>query len=231
MPNYQLLTSTEHKALRVQPAVDNEPHFAQIVTSEFASAATSCPVMFTKDPSTGQFFACAMLSLKPGEAALKDAVARGGFVPLSIQFNGFYISGQQIAIDRDNPRFSDVEGELLFTEADQPGDYLRRVQNALGRFHAGIEATNNLIRALVELRLVEQIDMTLNFDNGERLLINGLYTVTLDGLRSLDDATVLRLFRAGHLELAYIVAGSLKQFNVLAHLRNQRVKPGESKLA
>jgi hypothetical protein len=224
MPNYQLLTSNEHKGLRVHPAVQNEPHFVQIVTSEFATAATSCPIMFTKDPATGNFFAGVVLSLRPGDPPIKDTIARGGFVPLSIQFNGFYIADQHIAIDRDNPRFSESDGELLFTDSDQPGDYLRQVQNALGRFHAGIEATNNFIRALMELKLVELVDMTLNFDSGERLLIDGLYTVTLDGLRELDDATVLQLFRAGHLELAYTVAGSLKQFGVLAHLRNQMTK-------
>lgn len=229
MPNYQLLTPTEHGSLRVLPAAQSEPHFAHIVVNEFSAAATSCPIMFTKDPSTGQFFAGAVLSLKPGESVIRDVVSRGGFVPLSLQFRGFYISDQHIAIDRDNPRFSETEGEPLFTESAQPAEYLREVQVALGKFHAGIEATNALIRSLMEFKLIEPIDMKLNFDNGERLSIDGVYTVTLDGLRKLDDATLIRLFRSGELELAYMVAGSLNQFSVLAHLRNLRTKLHDSK--
>jgi hypothetical protein len=222
MPNYQLLTSTEHKALRVQPGVLVEPHFVQVVASEFAAAATSCPIMFTKDPATGTFFAGVVLSLKPGEPAIKDVVSRGGFVPLSLQFNGFYISDQNIAIDRDNPRFSETEGELLFTDSQQPGDYLRQVQAALGKFNAGLQTTDAFIESLMKLKLIEPIDMTLNFDSGERLELQGLYTVSLDRLREIDDAAAIRLFRNGQLELAYVVAGSLKQFSVLAHLRNRR---------
>jgi len=48
--------------------------------------------------------------------------------------------------------------------------------------------------------------------------------VSLDRLRDVDDAAALRLFRAGHLQLAYTMAGSLKQVPRLARLRNQRAR-------
>jgi len=223
MANFQLLNVQEHQKLRVRSTAQVEPHFVQIVVSEFSAAATSSPIMFTKDPATGAFFAGSVLSLKPAEPPLKNAIERGDFTPLAQQFNGFYISDQNIAIDRDNPRFSDTEGELLFTDSQQPGDYLRRVQAALGKFNAGLQATNAFIQSLIDLKLIEPVDMTLNFDNGERLELQGLYTVSLDSLRGIDDAAAVRLYRNGQLELAYTVAASLKQFGVLAHLRNRQL--------
>jgi hypothetical protein len=70
---------------------------------------------------------------------------------------------------------------------------------------------------------VEPIDITLSFDNGERLKLQGLYTVSRDALRELGDTDVLRLFRSGHLQLAYTMAGSLNQLALLAQARNRRL--------
>ncbi|MES1190420.1 MAG: SapC family protein [Steroidobacter sp.] len=223
MPNFELLNSLKHSRLRILQMNRGEPHFAKIVVSEFVSAAISSPIMFSKNAVDGRFFAGAVLSLKPGEPSLKTAAERGDFTPLSLRCNGFYISGGQIAIDRDNPRFSETEGDPLFTDSQQPAESLQRIQFALGEFQAGLEATNVFIKSLLELKLIEAIDMSLSFDDGERLLLRELYTINRSALRDLDDATAIRLFRSGQLELAYVVAASLKQFDVLAHLRNQRL--------
>lgn len=114
---------------------------------------------------------------------------------MHLQREGFFISGERIAIDRRNPRFSETEGELLFDEAQQPRVCLRRIRRALGQLH----------------------------DDGERLTLQGLYTVSQDALRDLDDADVLRLFRSGHLQLAYTIAGSINQLPIIAQPRNQWV--------
>ena len=186
-------------------------------------AATSCPIMLTKDPETGAFLIIAVLSLKPGESPLKSIKERGGFTPLALQCYGFYTTDEHIAIDRDNPRFSETEGEPLFTASLQPDDCLRQVQIGLGRLQAGDEATAVFVQSLMELKLIEPIDMSLKFDDGEHLTLKGLYTVGVDALREIEDAAAVRLFRAGHLELVYLMATSLKQFEVLAQLRNQRL--------
>ena len=112
---------------------DREPHFVRIVAREFAAAAASCPILFTKDAGTGDFYAGAMFGFKPGESFLKESIDRGGFDPLNLQRDGFFISGEHIAIDRGNPRFSETDGEPLFDEAQQPSVSLRQVQRALGQ--------------------------------------------------------------------------------------------------
>jgi hypothetical protein len=224
VPNVELLSPEKHQRLRLRP-VGDKPHFVQIVAAEFAAAAACCPILFTKEPDTGSFFAGAMFAFKPGESYLHESIERAGFTPLALQRDGFFIAGEQIAIDRNNPRFSDTDGEPLFDGAGQPGVALRRIQRTLGQLKAGIEATDRFIRALADLKLIEPIDISLNFDTGdERLTLQGLYTVSVDSLRTMADAAAIRLLRAGYLQLAYTMSASLEQLPGLARVRDQAIR-------
>ena len=223
MPRHELLNPQAHGHLRLRPRSGADPHFVQIVASEFPAAAVSSPILFTKDAEKGNFYAGALFGFKPQEPAIKNASERGGFVPFGLQREGFFTSGENIVIDLDSPRFSDSEGEPLFDESQQPSPTLRHMQRLLGELHKGLDATAAFIQALVELRIVEPIDISLRFDDGEKISLEGLYTVSLVSLHALDDEQALRLFRAGQLQLAYMAAGSLNQIGVLAQLRNKRL--------
>src|SRR3546814_8495941 len=67
----------------------------------------------------------------------------------------------------------------------------------------GIEESDAFIAALLAHKLIESFDISLRFDDGETLRLEGLYSIGLDALHDLDDAAVLDLFRLGHLQLAY----------------------------
>jgi hypothetical protein len=223
MSSLERLNPQDHGQLRLRPRSGTDPHFVQIVPAEFAAAAACCPILFSKDASSGAFYAGAMLGLKPDEGALRKVADRGGFEPLNLQRDGFFISGEHIAIDRANARFNESEGEPLFDEAQQPSVSLRRIQRVLRQLHEGMAQSDVFIRNLVELKLIEPIDISLSFDDGEKLTLQGLYTVSRDALREIGDADVLRLFRSGHLQLALTMAGSLNQLALLADLRNRRL--------
>jgi len=218
----ELLDPRQHGHLRLRATTPEVPHFVQILAPEFPAAAACCRILFTKDTTTGGFFAGAMFGFKPGENLLASLEDRGGFNPLMVQREGFFISEQNIAIDPGHARFSETEGEPLFDGAQQPADGLRAVQRTLGSIHQGLEQTRAFIAALLELMLIESIDISLGFADGERLSLQGLYTVSLDRLRDVDDPTALRLFRAGHLQLAYVMAASLRHLGRPARLRNRR---------
>jgi hypothetical protein len=218
----ELLNPADHGRLRLRPATSAATHFVQIVASEFAAAAAACPILITKDATTGEFYAGAMLGFKPGEPLRATTADRAGFEPLNFARDGFFISGEQIAIDRDNPRFSETVGDPLFEDDQQPSVRLRRIQRALADLHGGLERTKQFIQTLVKLKLIEPIDVSLRFDDGEHLNLQGLYSVSLDAMRALPDAEALQLFRAGYLQLAYTMNLSLAQINALAHLRNGR---------
>ncbi len=221
MPTIELLNPDKHGHLRLRRLDTPIPHFVQVVAPEFSAAAVCCPVLITKDAATGAFYAGAMFGFKPGESLLGTVTDRGGFDPLMLQREGFMLSDRHIAIERDHVRFSDSEGEPLFDESRQPAKSLRAIQRTLGEIHAGIEQTKLFIAAMADLKLIEPIDISLDF-GGEKLSLRGLYTVSLDKLRDVDDAAALRLFRAGHLQLAYTMAASLRQIGRLARLRERR---------
>jgi hypothetical protein len=91
----------------------------------------------------------------------------------------------------------------------------------LGQIVQGKQETDAFLAGLLELKLIEPIDVSLQFDDGEKLVLDGLYTVSLDALRDLEDGEVLKLFHHGHLQLIYAVSGSLKQIALLAERRNR----------
>jgi hypothetical protein len=215
MPTIELLNPQTHGHLRLRAATPAAAHFAQVLAPEFSAAAAWCPILLTKDATTGAFYAGAIFGFKVGENLLGPGA---GFVPLTLQRDGFFMSDRHIAIDRDHARFSEREGEPLFDEAREPGAQLRAIQRTLGEIHNGLEQTKAFIDALASLKLIEPIDISIGAGAG-RVRLEGLFTVSLDRLRDLDDANALRLFRAGHLQLAYTMAASLKQIGRLARLR------------
>lgn len=221
-PRFELLNAQDHGHLRLRFPRDTQLHFVQIVLGEFAAAAVCCPLLFTKDATTGDFYAGAMLGFKPGECLLKSAAERGGFEPLNFQRDGFFTAGSQIAIAPDHPRFG-AAGEPLFDEAGQPSVHLRQIQRVLRQLHDGIEMTNAFIGTLLGLKLIEPIDVAMNFDDGERLTLQGLYTVSMDSLHGLGDTDALGLFRRGYLQRIYAMNASLSQMAVLASKRNRLI--------
>src|SRR4051812_3027573 len=208
MPTLELLNPQTHGQLRLRPLAAATPHFVQILVPEFSAAATCCPVLFTKEAETGAFYVGAMFGFKPGENLLGTAAQRG-FEPLMLQREGFFLSDRHIAIDRDHARFSEREDEPLFDTAHEPGESLRAIQRTLGEIHAGLEQTQAFIDALASLKLIEPIDISIGSGAG-RIRLEGLFTVSLDRVRELDDASAVRLFRAGHLQLVYLMAASLR---------------------
>jgi hypothetical protein len=223
MPTLQLLDAALHSTLRLRAPQEPMPHFVPVFASEFVAAAASCPVVFSKDAGSGHFYAGAIFGLVAGENLVGTAADRGGFEPLSRLREGFYLSGPSIAIDRESARFSETEGEPLFDDSREPAPALRQIQRVLGELHSGMEQTRSFIATVSDLALIEPVSVVLDFDGNQRLSLEGLYTVSLDRLRDVNQATVMQLFRANHLQLAYTMAASLRQINRLAHLRNQRL--------
>lgn len=224
MATLEMLNIHTHSALHLAPPRVGERHFVQVVLSEFDSVAANFPILFCKKPDTGEFYAGAMLGLKPCEKLLRDAVDG---VPanrlLDVVRAGFFVSGETIAIDPEHPRFADPDGSPLFEEGGTAAPALRGVQRALGQLQAGLPQTDQFIARLLALKLIEPIDLSFSFDDGERLTVEGLYTVSRDALAELEDSVVLELFRSGALEHVHGVIGSLQHIPRLARLRNDRL--------
>ncbi|WP_239659648.1 SapC family protein [Sphingobium fuliginis] len=223
MEEVELLNSELHATLRMRPANEGRDPFVRIVVGEFAAAAAACPLLFSKHAETGAFYAGALMGFKRGECLIDSPDGRPAFRPLEADREGFFALGESIAFDPGHDRFAGREGESLFDAQGAPTASLKAVQNALGRLMAGAADTDAFIAEMLAHRLIEPIDISLNFDDGERLRLDGLYTISLDALGDLDDATVLKLFRAGHMQSAYAMIGSLRHIALMARRRNERL--------
>lgn len=220
----ELLSKEAHSDLQMRPNVSDHPPFVMITINEFPAAAAVCPIFFSKDQATGEFYAGALFGFAAGEWLAQGAdTGKPLFQPLELRRQGFFISDENIAIDISHPRFGAGASVALFESDGEPTDAMRGIQQALGQLKAGVDATRGFIRELLDLKLIEPIDIDLRFDDGEQLRLDGLYTVSRDGLSELGDASVLKLFRSGHLQAAYCMTLSLNQVAVLAQRRNDRL--------
>ncbi|HEX5184257.1 MAG TPA: SapC family protein [Allosphingosinicella sp.] len=221
----ELLNSDAHGQLRmrVDPG-EPHPHFAMIVLSEFSAASGTCPIFLAKDPTTGEFYAAALFGFEPGELLVEGAAeGKAPFQPLDLQRRGFFAADENIAIDIAHPRFDSRATLALFEEDGTPSNALRRIQKVIGELAGGIEATRAFVRELLRLKLVEPIDISLRFDDGTQLSLDGLYTVSRDALNGLSDDDVVALFRSGSLQAALCMSLSLNQIPMLARRRNERL--------
>jgi hypothetical protein len=224
MTQLEMLNQHTHAGLHLRPWEDTGRNFVPLAASEFTAAAAYYPILLTKNAQTGQFYVGAMLGLKPGENLFLDE--RGklfGYRPLDLERQAFFISGEEIAVDRAHPRLGEGDGTPLFEADGRPADPLRRIQGALAQLNSGMAETEVFLQAMLSAELVEPIEIALNFDDGEQLILEELYTVSADRLKQLPDNQVLDLFRRGYLQLAYAQIASVKQIGSLARRRNDRL--------
>jgi hypothetical protein len=222
-----ILDTRRHRDLAMHATAGDHPHCVQVVIGELSHAATCCPLFFVKDPETGRFNIIALFGFQPGEVLVEGAdTGRALFVPLEMVRQGFFVEGETIALDLGHPRFAPGGTIPLFDAMGEPTDETRLIQRSLGALIAGREATAAFTAEMVRLRLIEPIDITLRFDDGEKLTLEGLYTVSLDGLQELADETVVALFRKGYLAAALCIQGAQRQVSVLAQRRNERITRG-----
>lgn len=235
MTNVVVVNTELHRSLRVfgEPSArygDNQ-RFVQVVVSEFPQLVLQYPILISKDADTGAFYCGVMLGFDDGENLfLKDGKGYEGYRPLNLQRMPFYTVGSDLAIDLDHPRVNADGARPLFTESGEASAYLDSIKAAFRELRPGIEMTKQFIAMLMTLKLVEPVDITVEFDDGSNRNTVGLYTINKDILRVLPDAEVIELFRRGYLQLIYTMINSLKQVQVLAQKKNNRFLKGSESL-
>jgi hypothetical protein len=223
MASWETLNNERHAALRVSQAPDVTRHFAQIVADEFVPASHDFPILFTKHPETGAFYAGVVMGIDAGTNLACVDGRLPGYRPADLERQGFFLVEDEIVIDRDHPAFAESAGASVFEADGTASAALRRVQHAIGVLQNGLPATDAVIARFMAHRLLEPIDISLSFDDGREHRLDGLYTISLDRLHALPDDVALELFRAGDLQLAYAQTGSLSHIKRLARRYNERL--------
>ncbi|WP_343525893.1 SapC family protein [Sphingomonas sp.] len=224
MAEMELLDSARHTGLRVSAAADTARHFVQLVADEFLPAALHYPILFARHPGTGDLYPGALMGLVPDENLCLDSKgALAGYRAADLERQGFYVSGENIAIDPGHAAFAGPGGDPLFDEEGDAAPALQRVQAALRRLHRGLPETEAFVGRLLDHKLIEPIDLSFQFDNGESLRLDSLYTISLDTLHALPDAVIAPLFRSGDLQIIYAQTNSVRHIPFLARRRNDRL--------
>lgn len=221
----EILNDVTHRNLRVRSDYGiAHPHFVTTVLNEFPAAASSCPIFFAKDQTSGEFYTAAMFGFEEGEVLVEGASeGRAMFQPLDLQRQGFFTHGPEIAVDTAHSRFGAGASIALFEDDGTPTGAMRKIQRLLGELSAGFDATRAFIQEMLRLKLIEPVEASLQFDDGRSLSLEGLYTISRDALNELPDEEIVALFRKGYMHSAMCVIFSLNQVAVLARRRNDRL--------
>jgi len=222
------LNKETHRSLtvdgRASAAYGDNTRFVQVILKEFPQLVVHYPILFSKDPQTGQLYCGAMLGFDEGENLfLQEWAEREFYRPLSLQRGPFHAHGPDLAVDLDHPRVGVEGGKPLFTEHGQPTQYLQSIIWAFQDLKPGVEMTKVFVARLLELKLIEPVDIEVEFDDGTMRKCVGLYTINEDALVKLPDEAVVELFKRGYVRLIYLMIASLKQIFVMAREKNARL--------
>lgn len=219
MSNIAILNTEAHRNLRVQPTGDEAKNFVAVIIAEFPHLVVHYPILFTKNAETGALYAGALLGFEQGENLFLDE-GLDIYRPLDLQRGPFVAVGGDLGIDLSSPRVG--SGQRLFSDGGEPTAYLKSIMGLFRDVIPGLERSTVFISALLEHKLIEPIDITLNFDDKPRIL-EGLYTINHEALRALPENVVFDFFKRGYLQLIYLMIASLKQIPVMAQKKNSRL--------
>lgn len=228
MTNHRILNSGEHSELRVHTHADaalgDAAMAALVVPDEFRKLQGEYPILFKRDPESGQFSALALLGFENGENLfLGDGQWSARYRPLSMAIQPFLIgrpaSGQgegQVHVDLDHPRISsDGEGMRVFDEDGKPTPYLEQIADMLGSLDESYRRSAEFFAALERYELLEPFTLQVPLGDGSQNSLVGFHILDEDKIRALDGDALGDLHANGHLMPLFMALASLSQISTL----------------
>lgn len=231
--NYIPLDKDKHSALKILPKISfdyaKDTHLAAATIREFAQLATTMPIFFIEDPNTKNTHTVAMLGIEQGKNLFWAGDKwQGPHVPLNIQRYPFDIrpDGEKLGVFIDeNSELIGEQGEALFTSEGEPSEYLKNRQQFLAELANSEMLNQRFIAKIVELDLLEDIQIGIQYDTGQTRNITGIKAVSEKKLHALADEVVVDLHKQGFLGAIYAMLVSLGQLNRLVELSSKTDMP------
>lgn len=238
MAKHEMLNNVTHKNLRVitRHGAEFGENVGSVLTvpTEYADVQREYPIFFQRD-AQGEFMSIALLGFSKDENLFLEGDRwDADYVPGILARGPFLIGFQErqeggevrrepvIHVDLDSPRISETEGEPVFLELGGNSPYIARVQTILSGINDGLQASKAMFAAFTALELIEAIKVEIKLSETERYDVVGLHTINEQKLRTLDDASVLKLHRSGFLQGAYLVLASLNNVRRLIERKQRR---------
>ena len=241
MTNHALLDNVTHKNLKINRAWSRNQGFdvnlARVFPVELGALQAEYPLFFIRNSGSGHFETIALLGFDDAENLYlggNEWLARTR--PMSIERQPFLIGFQEdddrpektpvVHIDMDHPSISESEGEPVFLPHGGESPLLERINTLLATIHDGHRASQDFSRLLVGLDLIESLDLVVEFNDGSKHSLKGLYTINEERLSGLNAASLGTLHDKGYLQHVFMLLASLPNLAVLIERRNRRIDAG-----
>ena len=234
MSQYEILDKDKHSGVRVKTgygaALGDAVMYVMTYPMEFRDVQSCYPILFTKDPNTGGFFAAAVMGFEPDQNLfLRDDGWDASYVPAMVQRQPFLIatSGEGgndnpvVSLDLDHPRVSQDEGEALFDDQGSPTEFLNRKIGLLDKLHRGLQHGSGFIDTLLQHELLEEITLDIAFNDGSKRSVQGFYTIAEERLYQLQGNVLESLNQAGYLQPVFMAVASLSRVRDIIERRNR----------
>lgn len=231
------LNRTAHKDLRLKavPSVKfaANVHSVPLTGAEFPAAARDMPILFA-GPDIAQAGPMALLGLRQNENLFVDANGQwdsNAYVPAFIRRYPFILAEKPadqeggddftVFLDEAYEGFNSEEGELLFNEDGSDTEMLTNAVNFLGEFQQHVARTNWFTEQLRKHDLLEPRNIRLEKD-GKTINLNGLFVVSEEKLRQLDEKVAHEFLKEGVLGWIYAHLLSLANIDRVSARLNAR---------
>ncbi len=204
-------------------------HIIPVSAIEYAQSSASFPIVLVKNPDSERFRSVAMLGLEAGENLfLQDEKWTALSMPQSISMVPFSLGVDPekentltTCIDLDS-EFVGEDKDLALFEADgEDSEMFVSVQKGLGRLFDNERMTENFIKELQENDLLQELELNIALQTGEKKKLVGIFTINEDKIKDLSDEKVLDFHKRGLFVPIYSMLGSLTQVNNLVQIRNR----------
>jgi hypothetical protein len=234
MSQYEILSKEKHRQLRIKTgygaALGDAAMYVMTYPMEFRDIQGCYPILFTKDPNTGGFFAAAVMGFEAGQNLfLEDDGWDATYIPAMVQRQPFMIAtGREgdneapvVSLDLDHPRVSQDDGEALFDGDGNPTELLNGKIALLEKLHRGLQHGKGFIETLLEHQLLEQITLDIAFNDGSKKSVQGFYTIAEQKLYELRGDVLESLNQAGYLQPVFMAVASLSRIRDIIERRNR----------
>lgn len=228
------LSNTQHQALKINTNAGVEyaktQHLINLRANEVAKAACDLPIFLARNAQNGSYTVSGLTSFSAGQSLLvENNQWQALYTPMCMQTQPLYLMTREanssdyfIAIDEQSKAVNTEQGEPLFDAKGKPSLYLSAQQKLLESDLKNDYQTYQFTQEIVRLGLIKNIDIVLQFEQGEAQTIQGLSTVDEDKLQTLDSDTIANLHKQGYLSVLNSMLISLFQLNALVKRHNQR---------
>ena len=232
------LDSAAHRNLKVPMPVADWSVAAKLnsiflAAVEFADACREFPIVFVRAGQDAdgkpQIAPVAVFGLSAEENLFIEPGGgwRASYMPAVLRLYPFAIGrideqNFALCVDSAWSALSQGSGEALFNAQGEATEFTRQVVAQAEKTEEEVQRTRLVGERLMQLELLREMRFDVDLPDGQKLAVEGFFTVDEEKLKALPDATLIELVRNGVLGLIQAHLISMANMRRLAEWRVQR---------